>query len=81
MIPNARDLVLSAKHDAEQQRKNKWKIARMDALEYYKGRSLPYTQSYFDSSLFEKVPASISCLNALVAVLDKPPIMCIKPKP
>ncbi len=30
---------------------------------------------------FDNVPASNSCLSADVAVLDQPPIMCIKPKP
>ena len=30
---------------------------------------------------FDNVPASSSCLNADVAVLDNPPIMWIKPKP
>ena len=29
----------------------------------------------------DKVPASNNCLNAEVAVLDKPPIICINPKP
>ena len=30
---------------------------------------------------FEKVPASIKDLSVAVAVLDKPPIMCINPNP
>ena len=77
MIPNARDLVLSAKHDAEQQRKNKWKIARMDALEYYKGRSLPYTKSYFDSTLFDKVPASN--VNVTKRIIDRVSLVYMKP--
>ena len=29
----------------------------------------------------DNVPASINCLSAAVAVLDKPPSMCTKPKP
>ena len=29
----------------------------------------------------DKVPASINCLKRSVAVLDNPPIICIKPKP
>ena len=29
----------------------------------------------------DKVPASSNCLRAAVAVLDKPPNMCIRPKP
>ena len=58
MIPSAKQLVLNAKYDAEQKRKDKWKSARLDALEYYKGRSLPYTMNYFDDTLFDKVPAA-----------------------
>ena len=77
MIPNARDLVLSAKHDAEQKIKNKWKIARMDALEYYKGRRLPYTKSYFDSSLFDKVPASN--VNVTKRIIDRVSLVYMKP--
>ena len=30
---------------------------------------------------FDSVPASNSCRNAEVAVLDNQPIICIKPKP
>ena len=63
MIPNTSELiVLNAKWNAGQKRKNDWKTARLDALEFYKGRSLPYTMNYFDDSLFKKVPASTSML-------------------
>ena len=30
---------------------------------------------------FDNVPASISCLKIDVVALDKPPIMCDRPKP
>ena len=47
MIPNISELlVLNAKYDAGQKRKNKWKTDRLDALEYYKGRTLLYTELF-----------------------------------
>ena len=59
MIPNISELlVLNAKFDSSQKRKNDWKTGRLDALEFYKGRSLPYTMNYFDDTLFDKVPAA-----------------------
>jgi hypothetical protein len=33
------------------------------------------------AGILDYVPASSSCLKAVVAVLDKPPIIWIKPKP
>ena len=51
MIKSSAELtVLNAKFTAAQKRKNKWKQSRLDALEYYKGSSLPYSMDYFDSS-------------------------------
>ena len=38
MIPNAGELaVLMSKFDVAQQRKNKWKQSRYEAMDYYKG--------------------------------------------
>ena len=48
----------SALKHQSQKRKDRWKEARLDAMEYYQGRTLPYTMDFFDSGLFEKVPAA-----------------------
>ena len=77
MIPNSRDLVLDAKYDAGQKRKNDWKRSRLDALEFYKGRSLPYTMNYFDSTLFDKVPASN--INVTKRIVDRVSLVYMKP--
>ena len=78
MIPNISELlVLNAKYDTMQKRKNDWKIGRLDALEYYKGRSLPYTKNYFDDSLFEKVPAAN--VNVTKRIIDRVSLVYMKP--
>ena len=78
MIPNTSELlVLNAKWNAGQKRKNDWKIARLDALEYYKGRSLPYTMNYFDDSLFKKIPASN--INVTKRIIDRVSLVYMKP--
>ena len=78
MIPNISELtVLNAKYDAGQKRKNDWKRARLDALEFYKGRSLPYTMNYFDSTLFDKVPASN--INVTKRIVDRVSLVYMKP--
>ena len=73
MIPDSKLmsnlLVMNAKYDAKQKAKNDWKRGRLDALEYYKGRSLPYTQTYFDKSSFEKVPAAN--INVTKRIIDR----------
>ena len=70
-------LVLNAKYDAGQKRKNQWKKSRLDALEYYKGRSLPYTMDYFDASLFEKVPSAN--INVTKRIIDRVSLVYMKP--
>jgi hypothetical protein len=78
MIPNISELlVLQAKYSASQQRKDKWKQSRLDALEYYKGRTIPYTQDYFDISLFEKVPAAN--INVTKRIIDRISLVYMKP--
>ena len=75
--PTGELLVLNAKYDASQKRKNQWKQSRLDALEYYKGRSLPYTMDYFDSSLFEKVPSAN--VNVTKRIIDRVSLVYMKP--
>ena len=78
MIPNTSELtVLNAKWNAGQKRKNDWKRSRLDALEFYKGRSLPYTMKYFDSTLFDKVPASN--VNVTKRIVDRVSLVYMKP--
>ena len=69
--------MLNAKYDAEQKRKDKWKSARLDALEYYKGSSLPYTMNYFDDTLFDKVPAAN--INVTKRIIDRVSLVYMKP--
>ena len=70
-------LVLNAKYDAGQKRKDQWKAGRLDAMEYYKGRSLPYTMDYFDTSLFEKVPPAN--INVTKRIIDRVSLVYMKP--
>ena len=78
MIPNMSELlVLQSKYDAKQKAKDNWREARLDALEYYKGRTLPYTQEFFDISLFEKVPAAN--INVTKRIIDRISLVYMKP--
>ncbi len=77
MIRSARELVLNAKYSAEQKRKDQWRGSRLDALEYYKGRSLPYTMDYFDTTLFQKVPAAN--INVTKRIIDRISLVYMKP--
>ena len=78
MIPNLNELlVLNAKFDVKQKLKNAWKTARLDALEFYKGRSLPYTMDYFDKTLFDKVPAAN--VNVTKRIVDRISLVYMKP--
>ena len=48
MIPNMGELaLLYSKWDVQQQRKNKWKQSRYEALDYYKGVTKEYVSNYF----------------------------------
>ena len=56
MIPNLGELaVLMSRWDANQQRKNKWKQTRYEALDYYNGKTKNYVQDYFSSSMLDKI--------------------------
>ena len=77
MIPNAKELVLNAKFSAEQMRKDSWKQSRLDAVEYYLGRTIPYTEDYFDKSLFHKVPAAN--VNVTKRIIDRVSLVYMKP--
>ena len=56
MIPNLGELaVLMSRWDANQQRKNKWKQSRYEALDYYNGKTKSYVGNYFNESMLTKI--------------------------
>tara|TARA_R110002020_G_scaffold462445_4_gene681965 strand:+ start:8074 stop:9417 length:1344 start_codon:yes stop_codon:yes gene_type:complete len=56
MIPNIGELaVLMSRWDANQQRKNKWKQSRYEALDYYNGNTKEYVGDYFNESMLKKI--------------------------
>ena len=56
MIPNMGKLaVLMSRWDANQQRKNKWKQSRYEALDYYNGKTKSYVGNYFNESMLTKI--------------------------
>ena len=56
MIPNLGELaVLMSRWDANQQRKNKWKQSRYEALDYYKGNTEQFVKNYFSASMLNKI--------------------------
>ena len=70
MIPNMGELaLLYSKWDIQQQRKNKWKQSRYEALDYYKGVTKEYVSKYFGASTLNKVP--IGNVNITKRVIDR----------
>ena len=56
MIRSVAELaVLLSRWDVSQQRKNKWKQSRYEALDYYNGVTSEYTSEYFSASTLSKV--------------------------
>ena len=70
MIPNIAKLaVLMSKWDANQQRKNKWKQSRYEALDYYKGNTKEYVKEYFSASMLEKIV--VGNINITKRIVDR----------
>ena len=70
MIPNLAELaVLMSKWDANQQRKNKWKQSRYEALDYYKGDTKPFVEKYFSSNMLNKIV--VGNINITKRVIDR----------
>ena len=70
MIPNIGKLaVLMSKWDANQQRKNKWKQSRYEALDYYKGNTKEYVKNFFSSNMLEKIVTGN--INITKRVIDR----------
>ena len=68
MIPNISELtVLPSRWDSNQQRKNKWKSTRYEALDYYNGRTRSYIDDYFSTSMLKKVvPGNINITKRII---------------
>ncbi len=78
MIPNMGELaVLMSKWDIKQQRKNKWKQERYEALDYYNGNTLDYTSKYFSDSTLDKVVAGN--INISKRVIDRISLVYMTP--
>ena len=78
MIPNMGELaVLMSKWDIKQQRKNKWKQERYEALDYYNGNTLDYTSKYFSASTLDKVVAGN--INISKRVIDRISLVYMTP--
>ena len=78
MIPNMGELaVLMSKWDIKQQRKNKWKQERYEALDYYNGNTLDYTSKYFSASTLDKVVAGN--INIAKRVIDRISLVYMTP--
>ena len=78
MIPNMGELaVLMSKWDIKQQRKNKWKQERYEALDYYNGNTLDYTSKYFSDSTLSKVVSGN--INISKRVIDRISLVYMTP--
>ena len=78
MIPNMGELaLLYSKWDIQQQRKNKWKQSRYEALDYYKGVTKEYVSKYFGASTLNKVP--IGNVNITKRVIDRISLVYMAP--
>ena len=78
MIPNLSELsVLMSKWDIKQQRKNKWKQERYEALDYYNGNTLEYTSKYFSDSTLSKVVTGN--INISKRVIDRVSLVYMTP--
>ena len=78
MIPNIGELaLLFSKFDIQQQRKNKWKQRRYEALDYYKGMTKDYVHDYFSDSTLSKVP--LGNVNITKRVIDRVSLVYMTP--
>ena len=62
-------LIKQSQWDFNQRKKNRWKIRRDDALNYYNGRTAPYTKEVFSTSLQRKIP--IGNINITKRIIDR----------
>ena len=70
MIPKLSELLVKqSQWDFQQKTKNKWRIRREDALNYYNGRTESYTKEVFSTSLQRKIP--IGNVNITKRIIDR----------
>ena len=69
--------VLISRWDVSQQRKNKWKQSRYEALDYYNGKTLDYTSKYFSKSTLSKVVSGN--INITKRVIDRISLVYMQP--
>ena len=70
MIPKVSELLMKqTQWNAQQEMKNKWRKRRERALDYYDGRTEPFTQSFFNSGMSAKVP--IANVNITRRIIDR----------
>ncbi|QDP67933.1 MAG: hypothetical protein Tp1122DCM00d2C27307611_23 [Prokaryotic dsDNA virus sp.] len=78
MIPNMSELtVLMSRWDINQQRKNKWKRSRYEALDYYNGDTIDYTSEYFSESTMSKIVAGN--VNITKRIIDRVSLVYMQP--
>ena len=78
MIPNMAELAVTlSRWDVNQQRKNKWKASRYEALDYYNGETYDYTSKYFSQSTLDKVVAGN--INITKRVIDRVSLVYMTP--
>ncbi len=78
MIPNMAELAVTlSRWDVNQQRKNKWKASRYEALDYYNGETYDYTSKYFSQSTLDKVVAGN--INITKRVIDRISLVYMQP--
>ena len=70
MIPRTGELaVLISKWNVNQQRKNKWKQDRYEAIDYYNGNTKDYTDKFFSTSTLNKIVTGN--INITKRVIDR----------
>mgnify|MGYP003646873763 CR=1 FL=1 len=78
MIRSVAELaVLLSRWDVSQQRKNKWKQSRYEALDYYNGETYDYTSKYFSESTLNKVVSGN--INITKRVIDRVSLVYMTP--
>ena len=62
-------VVLKSRFDAQQKDKDTWLQARLDALNFYRGRTREYVIPYFSRDTLAKIP--ISNINLVKRIIDR----------
>ena len=78
MIPRTGELaVLISKWNVNQQRKNKWKQDRYEAIDYYNGNTKDYTDKFFSESTLNKIVTGN--INITKRVIDRVSLVYMTP--